>query len=501
VLKLILILQQLQGAFDLAKYPIAKNLGDTANPYWKLVGTNDFATNQTSVGAIASNTSCCPTRVIPCCEDNLASDFTTTSVGTGIGAGGGRAKGQTSILVSGLKCGDVYMGRLGNGLHTMCLVGQSKYDLKRDFTFHHPTNDGGITYTTGGNPSGRVDFSSWVVTKYYYNKTYKGRTQNGANFYARYRNMKMNMAYDKDLRVAGVYSGYTYGAGNRDNHKQVKYTFEESYKNWRFRNNKVFGSQGDHEQFDMTELNMNSLQWTFEINRKRDMYYICGPFGYSCYVTPKCQTIDTQYNRKNTKHWDTTKQAMARGKSNSQTVTPVAFDQDFSYDMLHPNGYIFHVSFTTSGYNVSKTSDVVDHLGGAVYRIGKWIDLRYTAGLDYISVRPHHVLNKDDTRVISTSDIGTTGYAHPTTRMTSSCSAVTGISFAYNPTHTPYPTYYIYNRTPTKTYYRGTFATQFTKTGFDYIPYEKRTMRTFGAPASFWWLGGNRLDGGNPNNW
>jgi len=60
--------------------------------YHKIVGTQDFATNTTSVGVPGTATTCCPTRLIPCCENGLATDYTTTAGGSGLGAGGGEIK-------------------------------------------------------------------------------------------------------------------------------------------------------------------------------------------------------------------------------------------------------------------------------------------------------------------------------------------------------------------------------------------------------------------------
>lgn len=519
----------------MALLPVAKNIGTVSNPYWKLIGTQvGWQTNTTTGtycttfypstttavtttkytclpvtettqdwghGAIANNTSCCPARVAPCCEAGLDTEWTTTAT-AGQGAGGGVPKGQLNIIISGLKCNDKYMGNsqvatngLGNGFHSLCLVHTNKHTLLRETTFEHSVNNTGMSYTTGGKAFGKVDYSKYVRNEYSYTKSYKMVTEGGGDFHARYKRLKWTVNYDKDLRVADVPTTGS-ATGHRDNRKSVRYNWKQTYRQWRFRGSQIYDStQIEHPRNwngnDITSLNFHSLQWDWNIDRNKDMYYSCGVFGYSCLAggPTYCRTVDTTYKRENTKHNQTGAVGHKRLKKFSKTVnTPAQLGQDFSYDMLHPNGYIFHVTFITSGYSVSPTSYTLTN-NQSNTRLGFRMNAYYTR-------RPHRAQVGSTfygTRGpdVSASNTGTAGSTSGVNvaKQTNSCNAVTGI-VGYTPTT------WVVNRGSVPTYKRYDYYEKFTKTRFAYMPYDAQAVGT-----DEWWLGDDILTGGSPNNW
>lgn len=522
----------------MALLPVAKNIGTVSNPYWKIIGTQvgtqtttlsscstfypstttavttttytclpTGTTKNFGVGAIANNTSCCPTRIAPCCEKGLDTEWTTTTK-TGLGDGGGIPKGQLNIIISGLKCNDKYMGNsqvatngLGNGFHSLCLVHTTKNTLNRITTFVHPVNNTGISYTTLGKAFGKVDYSRYARKSYSYTKSYKMVTEDGNDFYARYKKLDWSVDYDKDLRVADVPT-LASSTGYRDNHKSVRYDWKQTYRQWRFKGSQIYNSTLQNKERptqwqgnDITSLNFHNLQWDWNIDRKKDMSYSCGAYGYSCLAggPTYCRTRDTTYRRENTKHIDTAEIGHKRLKKFSKTVnTPAQLGQDFSYDMLHPNGYIFHVTFITSGYSVSPTTSTLA-TNQSVARLGHRMDL-------YFGRRPHNVQNGATYYGTRGSDVSAsnTGTAGTTTnennaQVTNSCNAVTGIT-GYTPTT------WTVNRDLVPTYKRHDYSSKFTKTRFAYLPFEAQHVGT-----DKWWLQGTifnpALAGGSPNNW
>ena len=234
--------------------------------------------------------------------------------------------GELIITVTGLQVGDLYMDKLGNGMHSMCRVAERKFDTIRHSAFN--IGAGGITYSpTSGKASGRTDYSAVDGVRYSYTKKYVGKDNLGFDFTCRYKNLKLTLDYVKDHRDAYHYSG-SFGTFQGDDHKHVEYTFDESYKNWKF----WTGIQDFIARpWDMTEVNFNKLSWKWELEHLEKANSAGGVFPESHFTsnTAPCTNLDIDTRRYNTKHV-TSAIGMVRGKKYEQTISPIAFAQDFS---------------------------------------------------------------------------------------------------------------------------------------------------------------------------
>jgi len=227
-----------------------------------------------------------------------------------------------------------------------------------------------------------------------------------------------------------------------------------------------------------------------------------GIYGYGYYCTNACTTRDIHVKRdvNRKKVIATTENPWIRGQRKdtlTQTLN-TSISQNFQYDLLHPNGYIFQVCFQTSGYTqpdegtVSYKNNLLLPCTTTTYatcpnyptnnavRINLWLDAEKAANGFW------NVMTQNRIFVTNTNDKGIfnsiSAQNGPTTNScTTGCTTPTygyGSPFAF-------PTYKRYTRTTTQT-----------MNNFTFIPTGIRQPN-----ATDWWEGGlNDLYGGTPFN-